>query len=108
MKTFLRWLKGILLPFENPEHPLHYSYEYDKEQLDFELNLFRKLFGDPIYKALYLNMPNTIQGPRIPNTIPAKNSKYYGHWNNPEMKPAREAAREAARAAEYYARHTHY
>lgn len=38
----------------------------------------------------------------IPSTIPARQSKYWGHWNNPELKPQRDAAREWASAQGYY------
>ena len=44
----------------------------------------------------------TLNTYKFPSTIPARQSKYWGHWNNPEMKPQRDAAREAARAAGYY------
>jgi hypothetical protein len=105
MNKFLTWFKNLVLPFENPEHPLYYSPTQEQDDLE---DAVRVLFGDNFANHLFNKpMPTTFTY-QIPNTIPARQSKYWGHWNKPELKPARDAAREAARAAGYYDRHTHY
>ena len=43
---------------------------------------------------------------QLPGTIPARQSKYWGHWNNPDLKPMRDAAREWAREQGYYDKHS--
>jgi hypothetical protein len=108
MNRFLQWFKNLVLPFENKNHPLYYSKESELLEQARQDAALRFVIGNYTYERLFLTMPQFIQGPAIPNTIPATNSKFYGHWNDPSMKPARDAAREAARAAGYYARHTHY
>ena len=115
MNKVLQWFKNLVLPFENPSHPLFYSKEKEKlalarfylEQAHFDVAL-RNIIGNQTYEQLFLTMSQLTQGPAIPNTIAAKHSKYYGHWNDPSMKSARDAAREWAREQGYYARHTHY
>ena len=108
MNRFLQWFKDLVLPFEYPYHPLYYSKESELLEQARRDAALRFVIGNYTYERLFLNMPQFINGPRIANTIPAKNSKYFGHWNDSSMKPARDAAREAARADGYYARHTHY
>jgi hypothetical protein len=44
----------------------------------------------------------TLNNYKLPSTIPARESKYYGHWFGKEMQPEREAARNWARAQGYY------
>ena len=111
MNRFLQWFKNLVLPFENPDHPLFYSKEKEKLALArFYLAQARQdvalrgIIGNYTYEQLYLAMKQFITGPRIPNTIAAKHSKYFGHWNDSSMKPQREAAREWARQQGYYDR----
>ena len=51
-------------------------------------------------------MTTPLNSYKFPSTIPARQSKLWGHWNNPEMKDQRDAAREWAKAQGYYERHS--
>jgi hypothetical protein len=104
MKKLLAWFKNLVLPFENPSHPLFYSKEYQQLEQARQDAALRFVIGNYTYERLFLTMPQFITGPRIPNTIAAKHSKYFGHWNDSSMKPQREAAREWARQQGYYDR----
>jgi hypothetical protein len=99
MKKFLAWFKNLLLPFENPSHPLFYSPTQEQDNTEVAV---RAIFGDDFANYLFNKPMTTPFTYQIPNTIPARKSKYWGHWDNPDMKPARDAAREWARAQGYY------
>jgi hypothetical protein len=105
MNKFLTWFKNLVLPFENPEHPLFYSPTQEQDNTKVAV---RAIFGDDFANYLYGETMTTPLNYQLPNTIRHDVPSMYGHWWVKSLKPQREAAREAARAAGYYDRHTHY
>ena len=49
IKQLLQWLKDLVLPFENPSHPLYYNREEEEKKQDEAL---RGILGDEFVDRL--------------------------------------------------------
>ena len=72
MNRFFQWFKDLVLPFENPEHPLYYDPTQEQDNTEVAV---RAIFGDDFVDYLFGEPMTTPSAYTIPSTIRPRMSR---------------------------------